>query len=154
MSTGELGAIISIVTALLSFCGTVYFGLVRQAKIEARVELMWSFMMRKGLSEALISGLVERQSPLKVSVAALERHADLIDKIKIWYEKFGKTMPDLELTVAMETIFHTEFEKICLDEKILPSACVSAMLFFLRPESKIFDPFRRSDWVTSHSPGR
>lgn len=143
--------IISLVVACLSLVATVYMGLFKLAKIEARVELLWGFMMRKGMGEALISGLVERQSPLRVSIAALEKHGDLIEQVRKWYEQFGRKMPDIELTVSLETTFHADFERLCLTEGILPASCVAAMVFLLRPESKAFEPFRETDWAKSHS---
>jgi len=117
-----------------------------KGKIEQQVNMIWQFLMRKGVNEALITGLVERGSPLHVNVAKLERHNDFIQDVKKWYNTTGSKLDDIQLFIAIENQFHLELQHMCETEGLMAGGAVAAVLFIIRPDAQMFRQYDTADW--------
>jgi hypothetical protein len=117
-----------------------------KGSIERQVDMIWQFLTRKGVNEALITGLVERGSPLHVNVARLDKHQDFIQKVKDWYDKGGCNLDDIKLFVELEKQFHIEIQKMCEIEGLLTGGVIAAILFIIRPNAQMFKQYDTSDW--------
>src|ERR1700693_1377043 len=116
--------IISLITACASLAVTIYTGLFRMAKIEARVELLWSFLLRRGLNEAINSGILYNQSPLQMNIEALFRHREIILQVREWYEKNGKDLSDVQVFEQIEKRFGEDLMQLCITEKVPTGGCI------------------------------
>lgn len=133
--------IISITAASLSLGSTLYLGIFRMAKIESRVEILWNFLLKRVVGDTVASGLLRNESPLTIDIVALERHKPLLAEIKEWYGTQPESVSDLELFQRMEQKYSDKLTAICMEENILPGGASVAMLFLLRPQSKLFDGY-------------
>ena len=140
--------VIALIAAVLSLIGMIYVGMFRQAKIEARVDLIWSFLLRQGIASSILGGLVERNSPLRLSVHAVEKHKDFVAKLKEWYNSHPEMqkLKDLDLFMALEKNFAVELNEVTMSENVLPGGTVAAALFLLRPSSDSFKMYDTSEW--------
>jgi hypothetical protein len=140
----EAMATIGLVISCLSLLATIYLGLFRMARIEARVDIIWTFILRQGVASSILGGLVERNSPLRFNVGALQRHQDFVARLQDWYTPARQRLRDLELFVELESSFSKEFTAICEEEKVLPGGCTAAAMFLLRPAT--YKEYETKDW--------
>ena len=140
--------VMALIISVLTFVGLIYTSVYRTSKVEAKVELMWGFLLRQGLTSSILGGVMERNSPLKVNTERLAGYHTFINNVKAWYDADQKLhrITDLELYMKLEDKFHLELTEICIGEKILPGGCTAALLFMIRPEAEIFKKFDTSDW--------
>lgn len=146
MPTGEIVAIISLVVAILGLIGTAYIGLFKFARIESRVELLWSFLMRRGVADALIGGVMEKSSPLRLKVQALEQHKALTEKARAFYLQAGHKMNDIGLIEELERRYGVELGAVASEHQMNAGGCLVALTFLLRPDMPLFKQFDTQDW--------
>lgn len=114
--------------------------------IDARMDVLWGFFLRRSISEGLAAGTLTRESPLRANVQILDRHHEVVDGIKRWYEAEGKGLGDLELFIELERRFNVELHAICEQEKMMDGACLAALLFILRPDAPLFRQYDAKTW--------
>ena len=155
-------ALLAVLIALLGFILTFYQTVMKRdtlkaemtekfSEVKSRVDILWSLLFRRGISDAVASGLLERQSPLKLNVDVLSGHTSLIEKIQEFYNAKGRKLQDLELLVELEKNFGQDLQRLC-DETpgLLPGACLAAMVFMVRPHAELFEKFDTQSWKSLH----
>ena len=155
---------------LVSWCAlliTVYNSWLKREKrtkeeieedleLRNQVKLMWQVMFPAGISKALRAGILEKNSPLRWSTAALERHEALVADIRRFYAEECRPADDLKLLLLLSGRFEHEITKLVQDD---PAYSYEAMLlsaFYLcRPESKLFEKYKAAeeDCSGQHKPG-
>lgn len=137
---------ISLALSASSLIGVAYGVLFRQAKIEARVELLWGFLLRRGVAEGLSSGLMEKMSPLRLNVQLLDLHPEITHKVQDFYASAGKKLSDIKLIEEIEKRWGTDLSLLSAANNMATGAMLSALLFFVRPEMDIFKQFDTTHW--------
>jgi hypothetical protein len=139
-------AAISLVTAGAALLGSLYTGVYRQAKMESRVELLWALLLRRGVAEALVGGVMEKQSPLRLKVQFLEHHPEITGRVQQFYAESGRKLNDSRLIEAMERKFGVELSLLSASTQTGAGSWLVALAFMLRPEMEMFKQFDTHDW--------
>ena len=61
----NVGVTINWVISLSSLLGVVWISAVKITAREVKVNTIWSFLMKRALSEALVQGVATRNSPVR-----------------------------------------------------------------------------------------
>lgn len=135
----NIGVLISLIAAGMNFLGLIYFATMRQSRIESRMEILWAFHIRRGISEAVEHGLLTSNSPLELKKNVVPKYPSLFESVRDFYDRLGgKKLSDVELVAQMEDRFWPMIKPLCLKEKINDGACLAILLHTVRPESKYF----------------
>jgi hypothetical protein len=139
-------AYLSLMVGFLSLLGLMGIGLARILKVEARVDLIWHFLARRGVADAFSGGLLLKESPLRLNIAALERHPELLKTIKEFYANDKRTLGDIELVQDIEAKFGTTLMPLAIKEGVTVGGCLMAMAFLIRPDMDIFKKYDTQKW--------
>jgi len=135
------------------------------AVIKNQVEFIWNVVVVNGVGRGLRLGLLEKKSPLRWTVDALEKHKDLIDRVLHFYNngKYKsvlfklpndskdnltpvKDLPDAELVMALEQQFGDEILVTMREYEYQYETLIFSVLYLCRPESSLFTKFNKDDW--------
>src|SRR5260370_27126871 len=141
-----LSELIAVLISGLSLIGMVYLGAFRMAKLESRVELLWAFLLRRGVGDALVGGVMEKSSPLRLNVDALKQHADLLARAQEFYDAEGRKLNDIALIEEMERRFGVSLVAIAAEHKMMAGGCLVALVFLMRPTMSLFKQFDTEEW--------
>lgn len=127
--------IVLALPGMMSLLGLVYFAGVKIAKIEVKVDTMWSFQLRRGIIETEQMGLGKSRSPLKLNEVAYQLMEPLTPALKSFYEEIGgETLGLVDLAVAIEQKFgQTLVEKVCRVANVSQGSCLVLAIGMLRP---------------------
>jgi len=70
--TLSLADIASLCASFVSIISVLYLVQIRVARMEAKVDTLWSFQLRRGEVETVLHGLGTKHSPLKLNEGALD----------------------------------------------------------------------------------
>jgi hypothetical protein len=90
--------LVSVTGALVSYRAGQEMDGERIAKIEVKVETLWDFLFRRSVSEAVVRGLAEVNSPLNVPASVRCLFDPLKDDLRVVYSEMsvpGVTVRDL-----------------------------------------------------------
>lgn len=139
--------VIALAVAVGNLLGLIFLVVGRITKVEGRVEILWEFLMRRGVMEALQRGVLERNSPIKIPTAMQDRYRDILEKVKTFYLANGAaSLSDVDLAMRIETHFWPDIHKICLDAQIHDGACMAMMINYVRPDAAIFKEVEPLIW--------
>jgi hypothetical protein len=136
---------ISILLGILNIMGLFYFGVLRLSRIESRVEVLWTFQLRRGIVEGVNDGLLKNQSPLAVTQTLKDRYRLIFATVKDYYDREGKTLTDTDLAIGIEKLFWPSIKEMCAKENIFDGACLVVLLNYVRPDSTLF-----TEWEELH----
>jgi hypothetical protein len=129
------------VIAILGFAGVLYSATMRLSRVESRVEIIWSFLLRRGVIEGLERGVLTQNSPLSIAPEVLVRYRVIFSKVKEFHDSNGRDLSDMDFSLAIEQKFWPEIRTVCLDAGINDGACLALVLKYVRPQAKVFVDF-------------
>lgn len=144
----------SLIVAFSALLVTVYNTMTRRdakneseaktiAEIHQKVNIMWSMLFPASISHALRAGILEKNSPLKWSLEALERHKGVVDKLKCFYEEEGSKFDDMKLLLALSEKFEPEITSMVKQDPLYNYEAVLLSAFYLcRPDADIFKKYK------------
>jgi hypothetical protein len=110
-------AVVSLATSMLAFA-KVFFDITKTiVALQVKVDTMWNFTLRRGISEVVINDLGKVNSPIVFTEKAVEVIAPLAQKLRDFYDKL-KPIDDNELFIRIEQ----EFGQLLLYEICIPHA--------------------------------
>jgi hypothetical protein len=114
----DLTSILAGAASLTAIFGTIIYGIYRVVKMEIRVNLLWDFLMRRAISEAIDKGFATINSPIKIQPHGVNIFSEeWRNKLKGAFLNHKK-MTDKELFAAIDAKFGTELLKeICITQK-------------------------------------
>jgi hypothetical protein len=134
-----IALLVSLFMAISSHDSTKSIDVTRIARIEERVEIMWLFLIRRGMVEALTKGVLEKNSPVKMPPAIYEAHRSFFREIREHYERYWEHLTDIELAIAVEKNFGEKLvQEICIPHSLDHGACLVAAVFICRPLAEMF----------------
>jgi hypothetical protein len=131
----------ALVIAGLNFFGLVYVVATRLSRVESRTEIMWSFLLRRGIIEGLDKGVLTQNSPVSIAPAVLQRYRTVFSKVKEFHDSNGRDLSDMDFSLQIEKHFWPEIRTVCLDAGINDGACLALVLKYVRPQAKVFVDF-------------
>jgi len=122
----NVGVTINWVISLSSLLGVVWISAVKITALEVKVNTIWSFLMKRALSEALVQGVATRNSPVRVTDEAKRWMSDLIPPIRDFYAKLGRrNITDVELAMEIERRFGDRIlNEVCIPHGLYMGACL------------------------------
>ena len=141
----EVLAWLSFAASTISLIGLIYTVVFRQAKLESRVEILWDFLVRRGITEAMQRGLLERNSPFRLTIDIRGRYKPLFDGVMEYYNRDGSKLKDSDLVSEIEKHFWPQIKQVCVDQGINDGACLAMILHYIRPEASYF-----KEWDVAH----
>lgn len=125
MTLYDVGIVVSLVVGALTLISAIIYSTIRMAKIELKVDTMWTFQLRRGFGEALEGGLLERNSPIKLTEKAKNAFNQMRDELQRYYTRQGVRMTDGELALAIERQFGQRLiDDICIPLGVKDAACL------------------------------
>ena len=94
------------------------------ATIKERVEVIWEFLMRRALSEAVKIGVATINSPVKIDPEACKWFGDMEAGLRALYEQFTG-FSDAQMMLEIERRFGEKILKeVCLPHGLFAGACL------------------------------
>jgi len=122
----NVGVTINWVISLSSLLGVVWISAVKITALEVKVNTIWSFLMKRALSEALVQGVATRNSPVRVTDEAKRWMRDLLPAIREFYATLGRqNITDEELALEIEGRFgDLILHEVCIPHGLFMGACL------------------------------
>jgi hypothetical protein len=126
MTAEEVGVAANWVLTIMSLLGVVWISAVRITSLQVKVDTIWSFLMKRALSEALVQGVATRNIPVQVTYEAKRWMGDLIPPIREFYSKLGRrNITDAELAMEIERRFGDRIlNEVCIPHGLYMGACL------------------------------
>jgi hypothetical protein len=126
MTAEEVGVAANWVLTILSLLGVVWISAVRITSLQVKVDTIWSFLMKRALSEALVQGVATHNSPVQVTDEAKRWMGDLIPSIREFYAKLGRSnITDAELALEIERRFGDRIlNEVCIPHGLFMGSCL------------------------------
>lgn len=127
--------ILTVITMVGTAASYVYLAGVRLARIEVKVDTMWLFQLRRGMSEIHNRALGGFQSPLQLTPEAATFINPLAPELKVFYDNIhGEKLSLVELAIELEKEFGQRISQdVCIKAGIHDAACLIMALSVLRP---------------------
>ena len=137
MSLQALVSIVALLTGALSLFSVAYLAGGRLARLEGKVDTMWAFAVRRGISEAVKEGLGTMSSPIVFNAKALALIDPLKGELTKCYEN-NKKMTEFELMLEIERQFGQKLlEQVCVPSGLTHGACLILALAVVRGEATV-----------------
>jgi hypothetical protein len=126
MTAEELGVAANWVATIMSLLGVVWISAVRITSLQVKVDTIWSFLMKRALSEALVQGVATRNSPVRVTDEAKQWMSDLIPPIRDFCARLGRrNITDNDLAIEIERRFGEQIlNEVCIPHGLYMGACL------------------------------
>lgn len=125
MGVADFGIIIGIVIALCSMCVTSYGVIWRQAQLELKVDLIWNFLDKRAIAEAVHSGAATMNSPLLIKDETREWFKDFTTEFQEYYQTKGFKLNDQLLSLEIERIWGDRIlAEVCIPRGLNQGACL------------------------------
>jgi len=134
----EIEALAAVVTSAISILSVVYFGSVKLATLQVKVDTMWEFTLRRAKAEAVHLGLATLNSPLVVHPRAKEIFGEILNDLRDAYKQLGPSVTDEEMALKFEQLFGDRLLKeVCIPCGMHMGACLVLAIQVLRDEDKL-----------------
>jgi hypothetical protein len=124
----EIAAWAGAVMSCLSLLSVFYFAGVKMATLSVKVETMWSFQMKRIISEAVNNDLMRHNSPLEITAKGYDYIKPMASELYEYYQKYSTTaskLTDADLALAIERDFGERLLKdICIPNNLLFGECI------------------------------
>ena len=131
MTIAEILASGGFATAVLSTIGWIY----NYGRLSLKVETMWQFTLRRGMSEAVSKGFATMNSPFIVGPEARRRMEPLMPALRNVYRALGSSASDVDLMVAIERDHGDKIlTEVCIPCGFFMGACLAIAIQILRDE--------------------
>lgn len=128
----EVAAYGSLVMSGVSVLSVIYFGAVKIAKLEVKVDTLWDFQMRRAFSEAVSTGVATMNSPLQIK----EQAKNKLDPMKQDLQKFweeNQNLKGIEIIMKLEAKFGDQILKeLCIPLGLSHGSCLLIALAVAR----------------------
>lgn len=125
MTIETFGVIVGIIIAISSMCVTSYGVIWRQAQLELKVDLIWDFLIKRAMAEAVHVGAATMNSPLVIKEETREWFKDITPELQEFYHLKGFKLTDQALALEIERIWGEKILKdICIPYKLHQGACL------------------------------
>jgi hypothetical protein len=126
----DAASIAAAVTPTLAVGAVVWYGSARFARLEFKVDTMWDFQIRRGLSELVEKGIGKMNSPLVLDKALTPKVVKALDPIKGGLHEIGvKHKKDSDAMLEIEAKYGDELLRtICVPLGLSHSACLIVAL--------------------------
>jgi len=95
------------------------------AAINVKVETMWMFQIRRGVSEAIVQGIATKNSPLKFDEAALKRLEPLKEELVSFVHELPPDTSDPEAMLMIENKFGSKIvDTVCIPTGLSHASCL------------------------------
>lgn len=124
MTLTDFGIVIAILTGLVSLAGVIYGSIWKTAQIELKLDIIWSYIMERGMASMITSGLGTLNSPLIISDEAIAWFAPMEKELKSIYKKYTK-LDDYKLGFEIQkSLGDRMLREICIPHKITNGECL------------------------------
>lgn len=97
----------------------------RLSKMELKVETTWDFLMRRAVSEAVMTGVAVKNSPVVVNDEAKKWMKPILGPIRDFYKSLGRKMTEYELMMEIERRFGEQIlDEVCIPHGLSQGACL------------------------------
>jgi hypothetical protein len=142
----EIAAWAGATMSCLSLASVVYFAGIKMATLSVKVETMWSFMMKRAISEAVNNDLMKHNSPLEITAKGYNYIQPMAQEMWKYYEKNTATsskLNDADLALAIERDFGERLLKeICIPNNLLFGECVILAIEAVRKDGALEEKLR------------
>jgi len=136
IALADIGSLVAIAASLFSVVSVLYFGTVKFAKLELKVDTMWDFQMRRNQAEAVHRGVATMNSPIVVNDEARQWVEPIVAPMRAFYAKIGRKMTDSELALEIERRYGERIlTEICIPRGISAGACLLIALQAVKGEA-------------------
>lgn len=127
-----------LILGLINILGVVWLGGVKYARLELKTNTMWDFIMAGAKVEARLKGVIQANSPMRLSREVAHQFGELGRQIRKWYiENNLKRRSDSELSLLLVTKFGDALvEQVCLPLTINMGAALMAAVQLCREEDE------------------
>lgn len=121
----QLGIIAGIVLAVATFLHTIFKFGGELSKVKERVDIMWEFLMRRAISQAVNKGFGKMNSPIIISKEAQDLFTKLQSELQNFYQKKGFSLSDGELMFQIEKFWGDRIVKeVCIPNNMTEGECL------------------------------
>ncbi len=126
MTPTDVAAWVGATLASVSLLSMFYFAGVKMATLTVKVDTMWSFMMRRAVSEAVNNDLMQYNSPLEITAKGYSCIEPLAQELWKYYQpKLANKLNDADLALIIEHDFGERLLKeICIPNNLLFGECI------------------------------
>ena len=128
MTLADLFAGAAFLVSLFTLLGGAFW----MGQLSIKVDTMWDFQIRRGMSEAAKEGIAKINSPIKFTAEAMGR----LEPIKIPLQQLAvkyPTVKDSDLMLKIEQNFGEQLLKlVCVPYKVTQGACLLLALAVAR----------------------
>ncbi len=122
----DIATTLNSAVSIISLLGVIWISAVKITTLDVKVETIWSFLMKRALSEAIVQGVATHNSPVRVTDEAKRWMSDLIPPIRDFYAKLGRrNITDAELAMEIERRFGDRIlNEVCIPHGLYMGACL------------------------------
>ena len=122
----EIATTLNSAVSIISLLGVIWISAVKITTLDVKAETIWSFLMKRALSEAIVQGVATHNSPVRVTDEAKRWMSDLIPPIRDFYAKLGRrNITDAELAMEIERRFGDRIlNEVCIPHGLYMGACL------------------------------
>ena len=145
----EIYTILIILGVLVTLIGSIATPIVifskRLAYLEAvdraqefKINAIWEWAMRAALHEGLSKGILERNSPMRVTDKARPYYASLAAELRRFYRQLPPNISDTDLQIQMSSRFGKRlWEEVCVPLSVDHGSCLLAAIEIAKEELEV-----------------
>lgn len=137
----EIAAWAGATMSCLSLASVVYFAGIKMATLTVKVDTMWTFMMKRAVSEAVSADLMKHNSPLEITAKGYSYIQPMANELWQYYQKYtvsASKLNDADLALAIERDFGERLLKeICIPNNLLFGECIILAIEAARKDGEI-----------------
>jgi len=121
----DIAAWSGVTMSFVSLLSMFYFAGVKMATLSVKVDTMWSFTMKRAISEAVNNDLMKLNSPIEITSKGFSYIQPMAQELWDYYQnKLGK-LSDEDLALDLERNFGERLLKeVCIPNDMLYGECV------------------------------
>lgn len=133
--------------AIASLCFTIYLAGIKNAtriaKIELKVDTMWSFQMRRAMSEVVEKNLGVMESPLVFNSHVIKELDPMKEALQTAYHRRWVGLTDAEMLLEIERDFGDQLiHRVCIPHNLSHGACLLLALTIAKGINSVDMQFR------------
>jgi hypothetical protein len=122
---GVVGLFVAVWVALFSVIRTSIKAASRFSRIEDRVQIMWDFLFRRAIAEAVDKGIARMNSPVTVNDVAKSWMKDFKTDLQALYRSLGPAISDADLALEIERKFGERIvREVCIPQGLHSGECL------------------------------
>jgi hypothetical protein len=129
----SLSDILTMIAFTVSIFFLLFLGLIKLAQLEAKVDTLWQFQLRRGEVEAVLQGYATKNSPIRVNEERASQvfPAGLAEEIQRFFNRLGRNLTRVEMAAEIERHFGDRIvDEVCIPQGISQGTCLILALHF------------------------